>query len=379
MVQLVKYFNENYGQQYGNIDYPRTSKEMYQVYQVIKSYGIKDDKLLELLNAIVLPKPKTNKEKEMFSECLYEVGKETLPKLSEFENDLYYYKRTPFLKITKDDFVFDESSKTWIYKQTPKLDWLINEKNISSKIGYVLHLTTISEKYLYTEKNNPFRYIEQYDNNSFILGFNDFEICNGCLHKINDGFETIIEDSFNIQTFKDLNTYITEFELELFKIEENKIPQETLDMNYIWKNFVMVYNDDLGLFKEDNLRGYLNYLLEEAFEEYDNAKDFLDDFIDNFTEISNFIIEHYSYSGGVLADVKVSTPYLLSIIKNNNQITYDFISSYKRYQIIFTENKEFNTHTGLVDNHQPELRFDNYGNLIVTIGDTSKTFTPMST
>ena len=44
----------------------------------------------------------------------------------------------------------------------------------------------------------------------------------------------------------------------------------------------MVYNDDLGLFKEDNLRVCLNYLLEEAFEEYDDAKVFLDDFIDDF-------------------------------------------------------------------------------------------------
>ena len=27
MVQLVKYFNENYGNEYGNIEYPRTKKK----------------------------------------------------------------------------------------------------------------------------------------------------------------------------------------------------------------------------------------------------------------------------------------------------------------------------------------------------------------
>lgn len=94
MVKLIKYFNENYGNEYGNIDYPRTKKEIYQTYQIIKAYGIKDGKLMNLLNEVVLPKPTSIKEREMYSECLYEVGKNG--KLSEFENDLYYYKRTPF-------------------------------------------------------------------------------------------------------------------------------------------------------------------------------------------------------------------------------------------------------------------------------------------
>ena len=71
MLELVRYFNEHYGQEYENIEYPTTKKEIYQTYQVVKSYGIKDDRLVELLNNIVLPKPETIKEKENKEELLW--------------------------------------------------------------------------------------------------------------------------------------------------------------------------------------------------------------------------------------------------------------------------------------------------------------------
>lgn len=123
MVKLIKYFNDNYGQQYGNVDYPRTKKEIYQTYQIIKSYGIKDNKLMSLLNEVVLPKPTSIKEREMYSECLYEIGKETLPKLSEFENDLPnadwnqndetqidYIKNRPFYEGIEEIIIADEQT-----------------------------------------------------------------------------------------------------------------------------------------------------------------------------------------------------------------------------------------------------------------------------
>lgn len=148
MVKLIKYFNENYGQEYGDLDYPKTTIQMYETYQVIKSYGIKDEKLLELLNAIVLPKPKTTKEREMFSECLYEVSDN-----GSLLDDLIC-KETSFLKLTKDDFEVIEvevapssitesevtsmkvhNKKNYFYELTPKLDW-INDVNDFEKLGY---------------------------------------------------------------------------------------------------------------------------------------------------------------------------------------------------------------------------------------------------
>lgn len=72
MNELIKYFNENYSKDYGKISYPRTTIQIYQVYQIIKSSGIEDEKILALLENVKLPKPKTIEEKEMYVECIYE-------------------------------------------------------------------------------------------------------------------------------------------------------------------------------------------------------------------------------------------------------------------------------------------------------------------
>lgn len=215
MVQLVKYFNENYGQQYDNIDYPRTSKEMYQTYQVIKSYGIKDDKLLELLNAIVLPKPKTNKEKEMFSECLYEVSDN-----GSLLNDLIY-KRTPFLKLTKDDLEVieverDEGKQNiLLYIHPHKIDFL-NELEDVQYLGYNLIVKTnepdygivetnyneITDKIYWNDLNQPIQLSE-----GAILLYNGI--------KPNSDFNgMIIGDYLTIQVNERID-----FELKLFKID----------------------------------------------------------------------------------------------------------------------------------------------------------------
>ena len=225
MVQLVKYFNENYGQQYDNIDYPRTSKEMYQTYQIIKSYGIKDDKLLELLNAIVLPKPKTNKEREMYSECLYEVSDN-----GSLLNDLIC-KETSFLKLTKDDFEFIEvvapssitepevtsmeviNKKNYFYELTPKLDW-INDVNDFEKLGYNLKFKSEDKEDIIKARG------------MFNAGIQDNVIIatEGSLVFINNGEldddeEKFVEKNcFFIGLMNIFNTVI-DFELELFKID----------------------------------------------------------------------------------------------------------------------------------------------------------------
>lgn len=41
MNKLIEFFNEKYGDKYGKIPYPRTTMQIYRVYQSIKSYGDK--------------------------------------------------------------------------------------------------------------------------------------------------------------------------------------------------------------------------------------------------------------------------------------------------------------------------------------------------
>ena len=71
MNELIKYFNNKYSKTYGKIAYPRTTMQIYRVYQSIKSYGIKDEELVKLLHNIKLPKPKSIEEKELYTDCLY--------------------------------------------------------------------------------------------------------------------------------------------------------------------------------------------------------------------------------------------------------------------------------------------------------------------
>lgn len=93
MNELIKYFNEEYSKEYGKIPYPRTTMQIYRVYQSIKSYGIKDEELVKLLHNIKLPKPKSIEEKELYTDCLYnkddsEIGIDTSNLISK-ENPVF--------------------------------------------------------------------------------------------------------------------------------------------------------------------------------------------------------------------------------------------------------------------------------------------------
>lgn len=87
MNELIKYFNEKYGDKYGKISYPRTTLQIYRTYQTIKSYGIKDEELINLLYDIRLPKPKTIEEKELYANCLYNKDD------NEIEDELFEIKK----------------------------------------------------------------------------------------------------------------------------------------------------------------------------------------------------------------------------------------------------------------------------------------------
>ena len=80
MNELIKYFNKEYSKEYGKISYPRTTIQIYRVYQAIKSYGINDNKLVELLHNVKLPKPRNTEEWELYVYCLYNMDDSELEK-----------------------------------------------------------------------------------------------------------------------------------------------------------------------------------------------------------------------------------------------------------------------------------------------------------
>lgn len=104
MNELIKYFNTNYGKEYGKIAYPRTTIQIYQAYQSIKDCNISDIHLVSLLKECILPKPKNITEREFYSECLnYE--DETLNKM------LYYGLVSDVLMLSDGTYLSDENNR----------------------------------------------------------------------------------------------------------------------------------------------------------------------------------------------------------------------------------------------------------------------------
>lgn len=89
MNELIKYFNNKYSKTYGKIAYPRTTLQIYRVYQAIKSYGINDNKLVKLLHNVKLPKPRNTEEWELYVYCLYNMDdSESERKIKDISNKL---------------------------------------------------------------------------------------------------------------------------------------------------------------------------------------------------------------------------------------------------------------------------------------------------
>ena len=106
MNKLIEFFNEKYGDKYGKIPYPRTTMQIYRVCQTIKSYGIEDNKLIELLRKVELPKPKNTEEWELYVYCLYnkddselERKIEDVPKKTIVEDNKLYLVKSDGTKI----------------------------------------------------------------------------------------------------------------------------------------------------------------------------------------------------------------------------------------------------------------------------------------
>ena len=130
MNKLIKYFNEKYGKKYGKISYPRTTLQIYQVYQIIKDCDIKDNELQTFLQEIKLPKPKTIEEREMYSECFGEIGI-----LDSEYNTLTTTDKTIIGGINELNSQFKDIAKQTITTNQNKIN-IENYQNCKPKFGY---------------------------------------------------------------------------------------------------------------------------------------------------------------------------------------------------------------------------------------------------
>ena len=62
MKQLIDLFNKKYGKQYGVIDDSFSNEDIYKIYKIIKTLCSDDTEIMELLDKVKLPSPKTARE-----------------------------------------------------------------------------------------------------------------------------------------------------------------------------------------------------------------------------------------------------------------------------------------------------------------------------
>lgn len=306
-------------------------------------------------------------------------------KLSEFENDLYYpEKRVSFLKLTKDDFVYDVNRSCYSYILEPELDWLLTEDDINN-FGFEITCkksnseSTITEYHGYTEigsfenHNMLFFKPKSYNNNIPIIFVNNgyYDFSDNIYYP---------SDSFNIETSLDLSDKsITEFNIELFKVDEgNKVPQEVLDLknNYFYESDdsgadIIIRKDDFGVSKEKSIKNSVHNLLTDFILTcgYD---DFSSEY---FNEINDFIKNKpngYMFVDGVI----YTSFYHFEICKYDDEIYYNIIvNDYNVYK--FYSYKYSNSTFTTCDAYEsPQLSFNDAGELVVTIDGVSKVFAP---
>jgi hypothetical protein len=119
VIKLLKYFNGKYGQSYGNLDYPKNNKQFYKIYQTIKSYGISDNDLIDLLKKTNLPIPKTIEEKEMYADCLYNIDDSEILKQITENVDIFKLIKN-ILSFNEDGelvVTIGETTKTFVPKE----------------------------------------------------------------------------------------------------------------------------------------------------------------------------------------------------------------------------------------------------------------------
>ena len=62
MKKLIELFNKKYGATYGIIDDSIDNEDVYKVYKMIKSLCSDDNEIMDMLNKIKLPNPRTASE-----------------------------------------------------------------------------------------------------------------------------------------------------------------------------------------------------------------------------------------------------------------------------------------------------------------------------
>ena len=154
-------------------------------------------------------------------------------KLSDFENDLFYRKKTPFLTLTKDDFEAWENldgEMEYLYISSPKLDWLTT----TDDIYWELNTSMNGERFAMT--SNGIETVvekETYGKDSAIFYFGDMPLSIESGFDYKNWYEFVPKDEFCIRLDLGVDpATLDEFNLSIYSIVSKKIGGEYIDDMY---------------------------------------------------------------------------------------------------------------------------------------------------
>ena len=103
MKKLIELFNKKYGATYGIIDDSIDNEDVYKVYKIIKSLCSDDNEIMDMLNEIKLPNPRTASEsiEKINAEHMSEGGLDDLIK--------YVDDKTEILPVANKYIVFEDA------------------------------------------------------------------------------------------------------------------------------------------------------------------------------------------------------------------------------------------------------------------------------
>ena len=206
------------------------------------------------------------------------VTKTALPnKLSDFENDLFYAKKTSFLTLTKSDFqewVNHNGEIMHTYTGSPKIDWVASEKDIAFTFSATINDESMNDN----NESVPFidfaKEITDDGESVWHYAAGPFVICNGMDFKnLGDAFLSKDEYTISLMIPPEIFESMTDLNIEIFRVDKKIIDYDVLP-EHAGKNVTgteYIINDE-SVIANDGAEIFNNYKWNRASGYYSHAE-----------------------------------------------------------------------------------------------------------
>ena len=226
MKKLIELFNKKYGHIYGVIDDSIDNEDVYKVYKMIKSLCGNDQEIMEMLNKIKLPNPRTASEsiEKINAEHVSGEGLDDLIKY--VDDNLPHYNETLITEISGEDFNFI-TNNGYIN---------MNALNLDETKLYILRI----KESMHSPTEHTYKFV--YDKEADTLINHQINIYN---HKSFDGTNLTQDENSAVVSFFVIPTVVSDGGSGYFKLYE--VEKFELDNKCLSDNVSIVNSLTVGI------------------------------------------------------------------------------------------------------------------------------------